>query len=157
MAQSPSDRLAADVASLQTDMAKVGTLVERLDVTIDKLAEVSTSLSQIIAVQESKLSAMEILTKNISELVEKRRVEMDDKIQQLHGRISSGEKELQEKIDDQYDEIMKELKEMRLESTKQHETLSTRITLMEKWMWIAVGAAVVIGVLIDKIQFGAIF
>lgn len=158
MALEPSvAKLAEEVSYLQSDMAKVGTLVDRLDTTIDKLTEVSSSLSQLMAVHEAKITAQEILAKNTTELVEKRRVEMEDKLQQLHSRISSGEKELAEKIDEQYDDIMKELKEMRAESSKQHETLSGRITTMEKWMWVIVGGAIVVGLILDKLQLQNLF
>lgn len=156
MATQPSiDRLAQDVSYLQTDMAKIGTLVDRLDITIDKLAEVSTSLSHLLAVHESKIAAQDTLVKNTSDLVEKRRVEMEDNVKLLHARISSGEKELEAKLDDQYDDIMEELKEMRAESAKQHEALNNRITVLEKWMWVAIGAFAVINFLGGNIDFSA--
>lgn len=149
MAAQPSlQKLAENVSFLQQDMAKVGTLVDRLDTTIDKLADISNNVSNLLAVHETKLTSQEIISKQITDIVEKRRVETDDKIQLLHGRISSGEKELAEKIDMQYDDIMKELKEMRLESTTQHNKLSARITTMEKWMWTVIGGTIVVGSLI---------
>ena len=141
-------KLADNVSYLQQDMAKVGMLVDRLDTTINKLADISTNVSSLLAVHETKLSATEIISKQTVELVEKRRIETDDKLQTLHARISSGEKELSEKIDTQYDEIMRELKEMRIESTTQHNKLSGRITTMEKWMWAVVGGSAVVGGLI---------
>jgi hypothetical protein len=150
-------KLADDVSYLQQDMAKVGTLVDRLDTTLEKLTDISTSVSNLLAVHEAKLTSQEILAKNTLHLVESRRVENESKIQLLHDRISSGEKELSVKIDAQYDEIMKEIKEMRHESTKQHETLSGRINTMEKLIWIVLGGAVVLGVLIDKINFSSLF
>jgi ABC-type siderophore export system fused ATPase/permease subunit len=119
-----------------------------LDTTIDKLADISNNVSNLLAVHETKLSAQEIISKQTVDLVEKRRVETDDKLQTVHARISSGEKELADKIDTQYDEIMLELKDMRRESTEQHNKLSGRITTMEKWMWAVVGGAGVVGALI---------
>ena len=149
MAAQPNlQKLADNVSYLQQDMAKVGLLVDRLDTTIDKLADISNNVSNLLAVHETKLSAQEIISKQTVDLVEKRRVETDDKLQTIHARISSGEKELADKIDTQYDEIMFELKEMRRESTEQHNKLSGRITTMEKWMWAVVGGAGVIGALI---------
>jgi ABC-type siderophore export system fused ATPase/permease subunit len=141
-------KLADNVASLNQDMTKVGTLVDRLDTTILKLADISANVSQLLAVHESKLTAQEIITKQTVDLVEKRRLETEDKLQLLHARISSGEKELTLKIDNQYDDIMTELKEMRKESMDQHTKLSARITTMEKWMWTVMGAAGVFGALI---------
>jgi len=141
-------KLADNIAGLNQDMAKVGTLVERLDTTIIKLADISANVSQLLAVHESKLTAQEIITKQTVDLVEKRRIETEEKLQLIHARISSGEKELATKIDDQYDDIMTELKEMRKESTDQHTKLSARITTMEKWMWTVMGGSFVIGGLI---------
>lgn len=148
MASPDLSKLVDTVSVLNQDMAKVGTLVERLDTTIIKLADISANVSQLLAVHESKLTAQEIVTKQTVDLIEKRRVETDEKIQLVHGRISSGEKELTEKIDNQYDDIMSELKEMRKESTEQHNKLSGRITTMEKWMWTVMGGAVVVGSII---------
>ena len=145
-------KLAETVSGLNQDMAKVGTLVDRLDTTIIKLADNSANVSQLLAVHESKLTAQEIVTKQTVDLIEKRRVETDDKIQLVHGRISSGEKELTEKIDNQYDDIMNELKDMRKESTEQHEKLSGRITTMEKWMWTVMGGAIVVGSVISYLS-----
>jgi hypothetical protein len=148
MASPDLSKLVDTVSGLNQDMAKVGTLVDRLDTTIIKLADISANVSQLLAVHESKLTAQEIVTKQTVDLIEKRRVETDEKIQLVHGRISSGEKELTEKIDNQYDDIMSELKEMRKESTEQHNKLSGRITTMEKWMWTVMGGAVVVGSII---------
>ena len=149
MAGQPNlQKIAENLSYLEKDMAKVGMLVDRLDTTIDKLTDISTNISQLLAVHETKLSAQEIISKQTTDLVEKRRVEMDEKIQTLHARISSGEKELVDKIDTQYDEIMRELKEMRVESTTQHNKLSSRINTMEKWMWTVIGGAIVVGSLI---------
>lgn len=149
MAVQPNlQKLADNVSYLQQDMAKVGMLVDRLDTTIDKLADISNNVSNLLAVHETKLSAQEIISKQTVDLVEKRRVETDDKLQTIHARISSGEKELADKIDTQYDEIMTELKEMRRESTEQHNKLSGRITTMEKWMWTVIGGSAVVGGLI---------
>jgi len=146
-----------DFTSLQKDITKISTIVDRFDVAIDKLTEVSTSVSQLLAVHETKITAHDVLTKQTVELMEKRRVETDDKIQILHERISSGERELKTNIDKQYDELMTEIKEMRAESTKQHTTLSDRITAMEKWMWIVIGGAIVVGVILAQVDFQAIF
>lgn len=148
VAQPNIQKLADTVSYLQQDMAKVGTLVDRLDTTIDKLADISNNVSILLAVHENKISIHDNITKQILELIEKRRGDTDDKIQTIHARISSGEKEMSEKIDVQYDDIISELKDMRKESTDQHNKLSNRITTMEKWMWAVVGGSGVLGGLI---------
>lgn len=146
-----------DLSNLQRDITKISTVVDRFDVAIDKLTEVSTSVSQLLAVHETKITAHDVLTKQTVDLMEKRRVETDSKIQILHERISSGERELKDNIDEQYDELMKEIKEMRAESVTQHNALSDRITTMEKWMWIVMGGAIVVGVILGQVNFQAFF
>jgi ABC-type siderophore export system fused ATPase/permease subunit len=138
-------------------MAVVNTLVGRLDTTIDKLTDISSSVSNLLAVHETKLTSQEIISKQLSDLVEARRVETDDKIQILHERISSGERELKVNIDEQYDELMKEIKEMRAESAAQHTTLSDRITAMEKWMWTVIGGSAIVGGIITLIPWDKFF
>ena len=157
MATPSVDKLSEDVSYLNRDMAVVNTLVGRLDTTIDKLTDISNNVSNLLAVHETKLTAQEIISKQLSDLVEARRVETDDKVQLLHERISSGERELKASIDEQYDELMKEIKEMRAESTTQHTTLSDRITAMEKWMWTVVGGAIVVGGIIAFIPWDKFF
>lgn len=157
MATPSVNKLSEDVSYLNRDMAVVNTLVGRLDMTIDKLTDISSSVSNLLAVHETKLTSQEIISKQLSDLVEARRVETDDKIQILHERISSGERELKSSIDDQYDELMKEIKEMRAESTVQHNTLSDRITTMEKWMWTVLGGSAIVGGIIALVPWSTIF
>ena len=151
------DKLAEDLSYLRKDMAVVGALVDRLDTTIDKLTDISNSVSSLLAVHETKLTSQEIISKQLADLVEARRVETDEKIQLLHDRISSGEREIKEQIDDQYDELMKEIKEMRAESVAQHTALSNRITTMEKWMWAVIGGSAIVGGVLSVIPWGSIF
>ena len=75
----------------------------------------------------------------------------------LHSRISSGERELSEKIDLQYDDIMRELKEMRTETSIQHDSLSVRITTLEKLIWVVLGGSIVVGYILSQIDFSKIF
>ena len=157
MAAPNVNKLSEDVSYLNRDMAVVNTLVGRLDTTIDKLTDISSIVSNLLAVHETKLTSQEIISKQLSDLVEARRVETDDKVQLLHERISSGERELKENIDDQYDELMKEIKEMRAESTMQHNILSDRITAMEKWMWTVIGGSAIVGGIITLVPWSNIF
>lgn len=138
-------------------MAKVGVLVDRLDVTIDKLTEVSSSVSKLLAVHEMKLASQEITQKETIDLVEKRRQETETKVELLHARISSGEREIKQAMEEQYDEIMSELKEMRKEASNQHKAMNDRISKMEKWMWTVVGGAIVIGFIFQRIPWTQLF
>ena len=81
----------------------------------------------------------------------------DHQTELLHSRISSGERKIKDKIDQQYDDLMKEIKEMRAESVEQHDSLSGRITALEKWIWIVMGGSIVVGVILSQVDFSKIF
>lgn len=115
-------------------------------VALPKVVEDVSKLQQDVAVVSTLVDRLE-------DSVEK----FDRQVEMLHARISSGEREIKQKIDEQYDELMKEIKEMRAESAQQHSTLSDRITAMEKWMWMVLGGSIVVGYIIDRVPWDKFF
>jgi hypothetical protein len=146
MAVTNSDvkKLAETISTLQQDMAQVGTLVDRLDITIEKLTEVSTRVSELLAVQGTRLLNQEKVSEQIQELIEKRRVETDTNIKDVYIRVERVEKDLYNEIEVAQGKVLTEIKEMRAESTKQHNELKGKVNRLEKWMWTCIGAIVVI-------------
>lgn len=153
-------KLAENVSALQQDMAQVGALVDRLDVTIEKLTEVSTTVSQLLAVQGNRLEFQEKVAEKLQDLVEKRRAETESYVKDLHVKIDTVEKDLKKDIDESHDSILEKIEQMQKNSTQQHEQISEktndRIARLEKWMWTAAGGAVVVVWLMDKIKLPGI-
>jgi uncharacterized coiled-coil protein SlyX len=132
-------KLSEDVTSLQKDMAQVGTLVDRLDVTIEKLTEVSSTVSQLLAVQGNRLEFQEKVASKLEDLVEKRRQETDTMVKDLHTKIEKVES-------DTYKDI---------EANKDKE-MSDRIGRLEKWMWTIVGGGAAVGFIVSKVPWDLI-
>ncbi len=151
MAVTNSDvkKLADTISTLQQDMAQVGTLVDRLDVTIEKLTEVSTRVSELLAVQGTRLEAQEKASEQLQELIEKRRVETDTNIKDVYVRVERVEKDLYDEIEASQEKVLKEIKEMRAESTTQHNELKGKVNRLEKWMWTIIGGLAVITLIIQ--------
>lgn len=147
-------KLAENVNSLQKDMAHVGTLVDRLDVTIEKLTEVSSTVSQLLAVQGNRLEFQEKVAERLQDLVEKRRQETDSYVKDLHTKIDKVESDLQDEIVESEDKIIKKIEEMAKSSTSQHESINNsmneRMTKLERWMWLLVGGGLVVGFFLNK-------
>jgi len=150
-------KLSENVASLQKDMAQVGTLVDRLDITIEKLTEVSSTVSQLLAVQGNRLEFQEKVQERIEKMVEDRRQETDKNIKDVYVRIEKVEKDLQEEMDDTYNKIATKIEELKKEGTEQHKIINDRMTRMEKWMWMLIGGGIVVGTLFDKIDLSKFF
>lgn len=153
-------KLAENVNALQKDMAQVGVLVDRLDVTIEKLTEVSTTVSQLLAVQGNRLEFQEKVQEKLQDLVEKRRQETDDSIKDVYNRIEKVEKDLQEDMSDVEEKICKKIDDMQKVSASQHEqinqSLNDRMTRLEKWMWTAVGGGIVLMWVLNHIDLASI-
>lgn len=142
-------KLAETIITLQKDMAQVGTLVERLDVTIEKLTEVSAHVSELLAVQGTRLEIQERASAQLQELVERRRLETDNNIKDVYFRVEKVEKELYKEIEDTQAKVLAEIKGMRSESTTQHNELKDKVNRLEKWMWTMIGGIAVISFLIQ--------
>ena len=147
-------KLSADVSSLQKDMAQVGILVDRLDITIEKLTEVSTTVSQLLAVQGNRLEFQEKAADKIQELIEKRRLEVEQTTKEINSRIEKVERELQVDMDDNHKQVINEIKELRSENSNQNKDLNERMGRLEKWMWVLIGGGFVIGLILNNTNIG---
>jgi len=142
-------KLSDTISTLQQDMAQVGTLVDRLDVTIEKLTEVSTRVSELLAVQGTRLLNQEKVSEQIQTLIETRRVETDTNIKDVYIRVERVEKDLYNDIEASQEKVLTEIKEMRAESTTQHNELKTKVNRLEKWMWTLIGGIAVVSFVIQ--------
>lgn len=150
-------RLSEHVSSLQQDMAQVGSLVDRLDVTIEKLTEVSSTVSQLLAVQGNRLEFQEKIQEKLQDLVEKRRQETDTALKDVYNRIEKVEKDLQIDLDESQIAVIGEIKNLRADGQTQHKEMNDRIGRLEKWMWTLGGVAIVIATFFNKIDFTTLF
>lgn len=142
-------KLADSISILQQDMAQVGALVERLDVTIEKLTEVSSRVSELLAVQGTRLENQEKISEHIQDLIEKRRVETDTNIKDVYLRVEKVEKDLYNEIESSQNKVLAEIKDMRAESTAQHNELTKKVNRLEKWMWTFIGGLSVVVFVIE--------
>ena len=93
-------------------------LLARLDIAIDKLAEVSADIKAVLAVHETKFDNQEQLNQTYY-----------DQIEKLHARIG----DLRDENNRQHDEVKSAI-------NSKLSNYSERITALEKWRWIVVGA-----------------
>jgi ABC-type transporter Mla subunit MlaD len=145
------NELAKEVSALRADMALINTLVDRLDITIEKLTEVSTSVSQLLAVQGSRLDQQERSSNQLSLLIEKRKDEVSESLENLHKRINTTERDFKHELEKSNEKILQEIKAIREENIVQHKALNEKISKLEKWVWYVTGGAAVIGFLLSKV------
>lgn len=75
----------------------------------------------------------------IQEMIENRRYESNEDIKDVYERIASTEKTL-----------LEEIKTIRKEIKEHHEEQSKKINEIDKWRWLLIGGAAVVGWFIEK-------
>ena len=137
-------KLATDLQVLKNELEQVASVNTKLDSAIDKLTDISGSIKSMLAVHEEKLSKQEEIDKAIFNLIENRRVEFDTNYKELHARINKIHKELTDEIEMSEKRLMCEIKTL-------NSNLDGRIGVFEKYRWIIIGAAIVLGLSMPQI------
>ena len=83
------ERIEDDVRKLQIQAAAADTVVERLDTTLDKITELSTSIQTMLVVHERRFEDAERQHETISRQLDQRAEAADKELNILHKRISS--------------------------------------------------------------------
>tara|TARA_R100000315_G_C5195858_1_gene114653 strand:- start:310 stop:741 length:432 start_codon:yes stop_codon:yes gene_type:complete len=135
--------LETEVKLLKKELEDQKKIHDRLDVAIEKLADVSNSINRMLAVHEEKISkqeealaAQEIETKD-------RRIEISKQISELHSRVTTNTKEIMAAAATQHAEQNKEIQKIRDE-------LAARVGVLEKWRHVLIGGSIVIGFVLHK-------
>ena len=127
MPENGTTDIKVQIASLKKDIEKVNTRNGRLDLAIDKLTDVSTSIKQMLAVHEEKISRQEQIDEIIFEKLKERAGEIDTVHRELTKEIQQVEKRL-----------LIEMKQIKLD-------IGGRVGILERYKWIVLGASIVIG------------
>jgi len=138
-------KLATDVQVLKTEVEQVASVNTKLDNAIDKLTDISGSIKSMLAVHEEKLSKQEEIDKAIFNLIENRRVEFDTNYKELHARINKIHNQLTDEIEMSEKRLMCEIKTL-------NSNLDGRIGVFEKYRWIIIGAAIVLGLSMPQLM-----
>lgn len=74
-------------------------------------------------------------------------------IKELHSRITTGNREIMEKLDEKIDELAKADKEQHTALKTTMEEVKGRVDTLERWRWMIVGGAIVVGFLLGNMEF----
>ena len=74
-------------------------------------------------------------------------------IKELHSRITTGNREVTDHIDKKIDDLAKNDEDQHNVMGKKIDSLASRIDLLERWKWMIVGGAIVVGYLIGHLDF----
>jgi len=121
-----------DIESLRKDIENVNTIHGRLDTAIDKLTDVSTSIKSMLAVHEEKIQRQEKIDEVIFEKLKDRADEISDVYRELKKDVEMSEKRL-----------LIEIKSLKND-------IGARVGVLERYKWLILGGAIVIGWVLSK-------
>jgi len=123
---------------LRNEVKSVANVNVKLDNTIDKLTDISSSIKSMLAVHEEKLSKNEDIDKAIFSLLENRRKESDNKFEDIHSRLNKSVKDLRDEVELSEKRLMCEIKQLNV-------NLGNRVGMLEKYRWMIIGGAIIVG------------
>jgi len=113
-------------------------VVAKLDTSLEKIAEVSNSISRLLAVHDERIN-------NIEKNADNRDLEMKD----LQVRITTQTKEIFDKLDHMETRMEDQIKALEKSIKDEQSKIDTRVLVLEKWRWYLIGAAAIIGYLVS--------
>ena len=116
---------------------------DRLDIAIEKLTDVSNSIHRMLAVHDEKIGRQEEAIVSAEESIETRRIELSEKIDDLHSRITTNTKEIMTAATVQHKQHTEEIHRLRSD-------INDRVGILEKWRYIIIGGSIVSGFLLHK-------
>ena len=129
-----------DIIEIKADISAISAVVGRMDITIEKLTEVSANVSKILAVQTEKVEQTIKTQDRLADAIEKRRAEVNKDFEIIYTKMSSDK-----------DKIFDEIKMLREEQQKQHEAINSKMSNIEKMMWLYMGGFSVIVFIISQL------
>jgi DNA repair exonuclease SbcCD ATPase subunit len=135
--------LETEVMLLKKELHDQAKIHDRLDVAIEKLTDVSNSIHRMLSVHEEKIARQEEALIATEDQIERRRNDLEKKIDELHSRITTNTKEIMGAAAIQHLEQNKEIQKIRDE-------LSSRVGVLERWRWIIIGGSIIAGFIIQK-------
>ena len=121
-----------DIESLRKDIENMNTINGRIDTAIDKLTDVSTSIKSMLAVHEEKITRQEKIDEVIFDKLKDRADEISDVYRELKRDVEMSEKRL-----------LIEIKSLKND-------IGARVGVLERYKWLILGGAIVIGWIMSK-------
>jgi hypothetical protein len=121
-----------DIESLRKDIENMNTINGRIDTAIDKLTDVSTSIKSMLAVHEEKIQRQEKIDEIIFDKLKDRADEISDVYRELKRDVEMSEKRL-----------LIEIKSLKND-------IGARVGVLERYKWLILGGAIVIGWIMSK-------
>jgi predicted Holliday junction resolvase-like endonuclease len=74
----------------------------------------------------------------------------DNEVKDLHSRLTSNTREIENKMSKEIDKVLDSIKDLKEHLIDKNDKIEERLTALERWRWVLVGAVFVAAVLVPK-------
>lgn len=120
-------------------MADVESRILTNEAAINRLEVELSALKEKVSFFNVIYGKFDVTLGKIQEMIENRRYENNEEIKDVYARLEASEQR-----------IITEMKGIREEMKRQHDEYQAKISEIDKWRWIVVGAAGVVGWILNK-------
>jgi len=124
---------------MANDFEQLERIVEKLDVSIDKLTEVSNNVSKLLAVHDTRIN-----------IIEKDTVRNEDDIRDIHIKMDNIAKEINKKLDQSMANSAEGHARIQTAIEEKLQNIDARVGALEAWRWLVIGVAMAVGWFINK-------
>jgi hypothetical protein len=98
-------------------------------------------------IEAERIAKLEIQVEGIKEDV----ADVKQDVKELHSRITTGNREIMDKFEEKIDELARADKEQHAALKQSMDSVKDRVEVLERWRWMIVGGALVLGWFLKKI------
>jgi small-conductance mechanosensitive channel len=132
--------LETEVALIKHDVNQIGSLFVKLETALEKIGDVSQNIGQMLAVHESRLNYADEKQEEVLIALERAKKETDNDIKELHSRMTTTTRELKQEMSKDIDKVLDSIKDLKAHVVNKTERLENRISALERWRYILLGA-----------------
>ncbi len=144
--------LETELAIVKNEIGQIGHLFSKLEITLEKITNVSTNVSQILAVHERRLHETDLQFESVKNRMEIGDGRVKDDIKDLHSRVTSTSREVEEKMTREIEKVLHAIQDLKTHMLEKDSKLEERIETLERWRWIMVGILIAAGAFLPEIR-----
>ena len=144
--------LETELAIVKNQIGQIGHLFSKLEITWEKITNVSTNVSQILAVHERRLHETDLQFESVKNRMEIGDGRVKEDIKDLHSRVTSTSREVEEKMSREIEKVLHAIQDLKTHMLEKDNKLEERIETLERWRWIMVGILIAAGAFLPEIR-----
>jgi predicted nucleic acid-binding Zn-ribbon protein len=144
--------LETELAIVKNEIGQIAHLFSKLEITLEKITNVSTNVSQILAVHERRLQENDLQFESVKNRMEISDGRVKEDIKDLHSRVTSTSREVEEKMSKEIDKVLHAIQDLKIHMLEKDNKLEERIETLERWRWIMVGILMAAGIFLPEIR-----